>query len=174
MSRLTVHAVTGGPAKLDTTDPTVIVAWLEGRGIRLRQLPVRPDSGDVLADWADVIDALKAEEGFVTIDVARITPDHPQREAMRGKFLAEHTHDDDEVRLFTQGGGGFYLRWDDVVAVASCAAGDLVSVPAGQRHWFDMGVEPSFTAVRFFKIAEGWVGRFTGDRVAEGFPDWTP
>jgi 1,2-dihydroxy-3-keto-5-methylthiopentene dioxygenase len=174
MSRLPVHAVDGGPAKLDSTEPNVIVPWLQGRGIRYLGLPPRPDSGDVLADWADVVDALKAQFGFVTVDVARLTPDHPDRAAIRAKFLSEHVHDDDEVRLFTQGGGGFFLRWDDVVAVMTCTAGDLLSVPKGQRHWFDAGEEPSFTAVRFFLIPEGWVARFTGDPIAAGFPAWTP
>jgi 1,2-dihydroxy-3-keto-5-methylthiopentene dioxygenase len=31
-----------------------------------------------------------------------------------------------------------------------CEAGDLLSVPGGLTHWFDMGTNPDDVAVRFF------------------------
>ena len=43
-------------------------------------------------------------------------------------------------------------------------------MPAGTRHWFDMGPEPSFCALRFFNNAEGWVAQFSGDGIAERYP----
>ena len=88
----------------------------------------------------------------------------------REKFLAEHTHADDEVRYFVDGRGAFYLRLDGNVHVVTCEAGDLLGVPAGTRHWFDMGTDPNFTALRFFREPEGWVGSFTGDDIATRFP----
>jgi 1,2-dihydroxy-3-keto-5-methylthiopentene dioxygenase len=51
-----------------------------------------------------------------------------------------------------------------------CEAGDLISVPAGTRHWFDMGEQPRFTALRLFISPEGWVAQFTGAPIAEDFP----
>ena len=51
-----------------------------------------------------------------------------------------------------------------------CERGDLISVPANTRHWFDMGSAPDFCALRFFCNNEGWVARFTGDSIAERFP----
>ncbi|MBA4734193.1 MAG: acireductone dioxygenase, partial [Synechococcus sp.] len=56
------------------------------------------------------------------------------------------------------------------VLVTLCERGDLISVPAGTRHWFDMGPTPSFCALRFFNNSEGWVATFTGDSIAERFP----
>ena len=50
--------------------------------------------------------------------------------------------------------------------------GDLLSVPKGTTHWFDMGTQPDFTAIRFFRDQEGWVGEFTGDPIAERIPDF--
>ena len=47
---------------------------------------------------------------------------------------------------------------------------DLISVPAGMRHWFDMGPAPNFTAIRMFTTPDGWVARFTGDPIASHFP----
>ena len=48
--------------------------------------------------------------------------------------------------------------------------GDLISVPAGTKHWFDMGIDPEFTAIRLFTNSEGWVAEFTGDMIAQRFP----
>jgi 1,2-dihydroxy-3-keto-5-methylthiopentene dioxygenase len=55
-----------------------------------------------------------------------------------------------------------------------CEAGDLISVPAGIRHWFDMGPSPRFTAIRLFTSPEGWVARYTGDPIAEAYPRLEP
>ncbi|MEM7678491.1 MAG: cupin, partial [Myxococcota bacterium] len=51
-----------------------------------------------------------------------------------------------------------------------CERGDLIAVPDGTRHWFDMGSEPNFKCIRFFTNPEGWVAQFTGDDIAGKFP----
>jgi len=43
-------------------------------------------------------------------------------------------------------------------------------VPAGTPHWFDMGPEPHFTAIRLFNNPEGWIANFTGDDIADKYP----
>ena len=43
-------------------------------------------------------------------------------------------------------------------------------MPAGTRHWFDMGEFPHFVAIRLFNNPEGWVANFTGDDIAGRFP----
>jgi 1,2-dihydroxy-3-keto-5-methylthiopentene dioxygenase len=53
-----------------------------------------------------------------------------------------------------------------------CERGDLISVPAGTRHWFDMGPAPRFTAIRLFTTPAGWVANFTGEPIARGFPSF--
>ena len=116
------------------------------------------------------IDRLVAQRGFKTVDVVSIAPDNPQREAMRAKFLDEHYHKEDEVRFFVAGSGLFTLHVGDKVYELLCEAGDLVSVPDGMTHWFDMGPEPSFVAIRFFTEPDGWVGHFTGSDIAQKFP----
>jgi 1,2-dihydroxy-3-keto-5-methylthiopentene dioxygenase len=55
-----------------------------------------------------------------------------------------------------------------------CTRGDLISVPAGMKHWFDMGPRPNFTAIRLFVNPDGWVARFTGSDIAERFPRHEP
>jgi 1,2-dihydroxy-3-keto-5-methylthiopentene dioxygenase len=134
--------------------------------------PVRAgDPADaILAAYKTDIDRISAQRGFITIDVVSVAPDHPNREELRKKFLDEHFHKEDEVRFFVDGAGLFTLHVDDKVYEVLCEAGDLISVPDGTRHWFDMGEAPRFVAIRFFQQADGWVGHFTGTDIAQRFP----
>ena len=116
------------------------------------------------------IDRLVEANGFQSVDVVSIAPDNPNREAMRAKFLDEHFHKEDEVRFFVAGSGLFTLHVGDKVHEVLCEAGDLIAVPDRMTHWFDMGPEPSFVAIRFFTEPDGWVGHFTGTDIAQKFP----
>ncbi|RLU82237.1 cupin [Streptomyces griseocarneus] len=165
-----------------TSDPAAIATALAPIGVRYEQWPVRDDvpadAGPeaVLAAYRTEVDALNAEEGFVTVDVATLHPDgtpgwREKARAAREKFLSEHTHDDDdEVRFFVAGAGVFYLHVNGEVHAVHCEKGDLLGVPRGTTHWFDMGTEPSFTAIRFFHEEDGWIGTFTGSGIAGRFP----
>ncbi len=168
---------------LRTTDPAVIAERLAAHGVRFEQwsagasLAPGADSEDVLAAYADDVARL-ADDGYDTVDVVRLVPDDADPDwadkaaGARSTFLSEHTHDDDEVRFFVEGSGAFYLRIDGEILTVICEAGDLLSVPAGTTHWFDMGTRPHFAAIRFFKIPEGWVGNFTGNDIATRFPTY--
>lgn len=157
-------------------DHATIAAMLASTGVRLERweadavLAGDAADGDIMAAYAGDIERLKAQGGYRSCDIVRLTPDHPQREAMRSKFLAEHVHDDDEVRFFVEGAGLFYIRWGGVVHALECTAGDLIVLPAGLPHWFDTGERPRFTAIRLFTTPDGWVARFTGDGIARAIP----
>jgi 1,2-dihydroxy-3-keto-5-methylthiopentene dioxygenase len=167
---------------LDTEKLDEIAAALDAVGVsyeRWSPAPIAADAPDdvVLAALSDDVARVTREGGYVTVDVARLRRGQEtdaewaeKASGARGKFLAEHTHADDEVRYFVAGRGAFYLRIDGRVHVVVCETGDLLSVPAGTRHWFDMGTDPAFTALRFFREPEGWVGEFTGDPIATRFP----
>jgi 1,2-dihydroxy-3-keto-5-methylthiopentene dioxygenase len=124
----------------------------------------------VIAAYRESIDKLNQKYGFQSIDVVSMYPDHPQREAARGKFLAEHTHADFEIRFFVDGEGMFYIHSHGKVYATLCTKGDLINLPANLTHWFDMGPRPSFKAIRLFTTLDGWVGNFTGSDIAERFP----
>jgi 1,2-dihydroxy-3-keto-5-methylthiopentene dioxygenase len=124
----------------------------------------------VLDAYKTDIDRISAENGFTTVDVVSIAPDNPNREAMRAKFLDEHSHKEDEVRFIVDGSGQFNLHTGGKVYEVECVKDDLISVPDGVTHWFDMGAEPSFVSIRFFKQPDGWVGHFTGSDIAQKFP----
>ena len=98
------------------------------------------------------------EQGYQTVDVVSLTPDHPDKAALRKKFLDEHRHSEDEVRFFVDGQGLFSLHIGNRVYEVLCQQGDLISVPANTPHWFDMGPNP-----------EGWVANFTGSDIASRF-----
>ena len=180
VTQLTVYDVAEpGAPLLDTRDPARIAEALSPLGVRFEQWPARAlpadaDSDAVLAAFAPEVDRLKAENGYRSVDVIRMAPDHPDRQALRTKFLSEHRHSEDEVRFFVEGEGLFTLREGDRVYAALCTAGDLISVPAGMRHWFDMGPSPHFTALRLFVNPDGWIANFTGDAIADRFPRHGP
>ena len=159
-----------------STDHASIAEQLEKIGVRFEQWeaakPVQPGATpeEVMAAYHEDIDRLVKDNGFKTVDVVSIAPDNENREAMRAKFLDEHFHKEDEVRFFVAGSGLFTLHVNDRVYEVKCEAGDLIGVPDGTRHWFDMGPEPYFVAIRFFTEPDGWVGHFTGTDIAQKFP----
>jgi 1,2-dihydroxy-3-keto-5-methylthiopentene dioxygenase len=165
---------------LSTEDRAAMARELAAIGVGYEQWeasrPVAPGASqdDVLAAYRADIDRLVAERGFRSVDVVSIAPDNPQREAMRAKFLDEHFHKEDEVRFFVAGSGLFTLHVDGNVYEILCTQGDLIAVPDSTRHWFDMGPEPSFVAIRFFTEPDGWVGHFTGTDIARKFPRYEP
>lgn len=162
-------------ALLATGDPTAIAAELRSIGVDFERWqpahPVQPGDAPeaIMAAYRSDIDRLVAARGFKSVDVVSIAPDHPERAALRAKFLDEHAHKEDEVRFFVAGSGIFFLHVEDRVFEVTCEAGDLISVPDGATHWFDMGTQPSFVAIRFFTAADGWVGYFTGSDIAKRF-----
>lgn len=177
MTTLTVFADDDpGTALLVSEDGDAIAATLAGIGVRFARwqagqtvCPGDPQEA-VIAAYKGDIDRLIAAEGYQTVDVVSLNADHPDKAMLRQKFLAEHTHGEDEVRFFVAGQGLFSLHVDERVYQVLCTRGDLIGVPAGATHWFDMGPNPRFVAIRFFNNPEGWVARFTGSEIAGRFP----
>ena len=95
--------------ELATTAMGEIAAELARIGVRFAKwqsgavLPPGAAPDAVMDDYRGDIDRLVAEKGFRSVDVVSITPAHPDREAMRRKFLDEHFHKEDEVRFFVDG-----------------------------------------------------------------------
>jgi 1,2-dihydroxy-3-keto-5-methylthiopentene dioxygenase len=168
--------------RLRTDDADLIRNQLATRGIGFDRSPVSPGldatqpAERILAEQADQVAAINAGDRYRHIDVAAVRPDHSDpgwrvdAASARSKFLAEHRHAEDEVRFFVAGRACFYLHLEPEVYAVVCESGDLLTVPAGTRHWFDMGSDPSFAAIRFFEREDGWIGDFTGDAIGERFP----
>jgi 1,2-dihydroxy-3-keto-5-methylthiopentene dioxygenase len=177
MSILRVFAA-DGPKKpiVDTTEGPAIARELGRIGVRFERWQAGKAVGsgssldEVLAAYRADVDRLMREGGYQTADVISLTSEHPDKIALRQKFLSEHTHSEDEIRFFVDGQGLFYLHAEGRVYGALCTKGDLISVPAGTTHWFDMGPNPHLACIRIFTNPEGWVAQFTGSDIAGRFP----
>jgi 1,2-dihydroxy-3-keto-5-methylthiopentene dioxygenase len=136
-----------------------------------RPLAADASADEVLAAYAGPIETLKAQGGYVTADVIDIHPHTANLDAMLAKFNREHWHDEDEVRFVVEGRGVFHLHppGGPVLAI-EVVAGDLVRVPRGTHHWFDLCAERRIRAIRLFQDPSGWTPLYTGTGVEQRYP----
>ena len=131
-----------------------------------RNVPSEATAEAVLEIYSDKIDELKARGGYTTADVIDVTSATPNLDAMLAKFSIEHWHDEDEVRFIVEGRGLFHVNPSaGPVFAIEVQAGDLISVPRGTRHWFDLCSDRRIRAIRLFQDASGWTPHYTGSGV---------
>ena len=113
--------------------------------------------------------------GYETADVISINSLTENYETIRNKFLAEHIHSEDEIRFFVDGQGLFWFHLESTpVFNLLCERGDLISIPAGTKHWFDAGENNPFVkAIRIFIDMFGWIPEYTGSEIETLFSDIT-
>lgn len=158
------------------TDIDEIKQYLETIDIDYEQWqPAQPLSAsatadEVLAAYAEDIARLQELDGYVTADVIDVLPTTPGLEAMLAKFKSEHWHDDDEVRFIIEGRGIFHIHPPNgVVTSIEVTAGDLIRVPGGTLHWFNLCEDLRIRAIRLFVDPAGWVPRYTESGVADNY-----
>lgn len=157
-------------------DPTEVSAFLARCGVSYERWPlterVDPEASPeaILAAYAPEIERLKQRGGYVTADVINVTPTTPGLDAMLAKFNKEHRHAEDEVRFILKGSGLFHIHVDEVpVFSITVEAGDLLTVPRGTRHWFDLCQDRTVRAIRLFKDPAGWQPEYEADGVHGAF-----
>jgi 1,2-dihydroxy-3-keto-5-methylthiopentene dioxygenase len=161
-----------------TSDYAEISTLLNSIGIRFekwqanKELSQGASEQDIMDAYKEDVSRLILENGYKSVDVVRIFPDSPNKDNLRQKFLNEHDHSNDEVRFFVEGSALFYIHLNGQVYIVLCEQGDLISIPAKYAHWFDMGDEPHFTAIRFFTDADGWIANFTESDISKYFPKY--
>jgi 1,2-dihydroxy-3-keto-5-methylthiopentene dioxygenase len=183
MSRLRIYPDTDpNTVLLETRNPEFIARELHSIGVKFSRwhsaVPLSEfdpnvpgvDPSAVLQAFDGDIKALMASGGYQSVDVVSLFPNHPDRATLRQKFLNEHTHAEDEIRFFVAGGGLFTIHHSAKVFEVECVRNDLINLPAGTQHWFDMGEQPFFVAIRIFTNPAGWVANFTGSDIAQQFP----
>jgi 1,2-dihydroxy-3-keto-5-methylthiopentene dioxygenase len=131
-------------------------------------------AAEILAAYAPEIERLKAQGGYVTADVIDVTPQTPGLDAMLNRFNSEHWHDEDEVRFIIEGRGIFHIHprgknGDGKVVSITVEAGDLLRVPRGTWHWFDLCQERRIRAIRLFQDTSGWTPHYTESGVDRGY-----
>ena len=160
---------------LSTSNAAQISAQLKTRGIKFQRWPSKPElehearQEQILEAYASLIASVQEHEQYQTVDVMRVGGDQPNT-SLRQTFLQEHQHAEDEVRFFVEGCGLFSLHINDEVLQVTCEANDWIAIPAGTRHWFDMGANPNYCVIRFFKNSGGWVASYTDDPIATHYP----
>jgi 1,2-dihydroxy-3-keto-5-methylthiopentene dioxygenase len=125
---------------------------------------------EILAAYAPQIEELKARGGYVTADVIDVNPQTPGLDAMLARFNIEHWHDEDEIRFIISGRGVFHVhpKQGPVIAI-EVEAGDLIRVPLGTHHWFDLCSDRRIRAIRLFQDPSGWTPHYTGSGVDRGY-----
>lgn len=148
--------------------PEEISAFLEPFGIQYERWEVagrlNPKSTDqeILSAYGPEIERLKKQGGYVTADVINVHPDTPNLDAMLQKFNKEHTHSEDEVRFIVEGRGIFHINPENgPVFGLELGEGDLINVPAGTKHWFDLCTDKHIRAIRLFLDPAGWAPSYT-------------
>ena len=151
-------------------------AFLQSQGIDYeraepgRPVPPNAPAAELLDAYKDKIDELKARGGYVTADVIDVFPDTPNLDAMLNKFNSEHWHDEDEVRFIVEGRGLFHIHLDQAPVFAiEVEAGDLIRVPRGTHHWFDLCADRRIRAIRLFQDVSGWTPHYTASGVDKQF-----
>jgi 1,2-dihydroxy-3-keto-5-methylthiopentene dioxygenase len=157
-------------------DSEAVTAFLAARGIDYERWTldraVAPDAPAeaILAAYAVEIDRLKSRGGYVTADVIDVGPETPNLDVMLAKFNREHWHDEDEVRFVIEGRGLFHVHPPEgPIFAIEVEAGDLIRVPRGTHHWFDLCAERRIRAIRLFQDMSGWTPHYTASGVDQGF-----
>ncbi len=158
------------------TDDSRIVELLDGIGITYEKwAPAHAVAKDAPAEeildaYSDEIEKLKASGGYVTADVIDVHPDTPNLDEMLAKFDKEHWHDEDEVRFCIEGSGVFHIhpKAGEVLAI-EMHPGDLIRVPKGTHHWFDLCKERRIRAIRLFQDPSGWTPHYTNTGKDKGY-----
>lgn len=158
------------------TDPAEIRAFLEPFGIWFEQWDVAGRLGtdatneQILETYLPELERLKARGGYVTADVINVSPETPGLDVMLEKFSKEHTHSDDEVRFTVRGSGVFQINPDQgPVFGVQVESGDLINVPAGTRHWFDLCSDKTIRCIRLFIDPAGWSPIYVDQPVHGGY-----
>lgn len=166
--------------KIEIRDPKLIRAFFEKRGIFFDQWKCDVEFDDnasqeeILAAYKEELKLFMEQGAYQTADVISINHLTENYEAIRAKFLAEHTHSEDEIRFFVDGQGLFWFNLEtEEVFNLLCQKGDLISVPAGTKHWFDAGEKNPFVkTIRIFIDASGWTPIYTEANTEKQFSNF--
>ncbi len=156
--------------------PEEITSGLAAHGIDYeRWQPAHPVADDappeeILRAYANEIEQLKVRGDYITADVIDVNPATPGLDEMLAKFNREHWHDEDEVRFIIAGHGLFHIhsKSGQVLAI-EVSAGDLIRVPRGTLHWFNLCADRRIRAIRLFQDTAGWTPQYTESSVDKNY-----
>lgn len=151
--------------------PAAMVKFLEGEGLVYRNWDVSKlrdelrdnyaltdvEKAEILAAFGGELEKLKVEGGYVSADIVVLWEKTPDLETLLDKFSREHHHTEDEVRFVVDGHGIFAIRGRSGRCFdLEVGPGDLITVPAGIRHWFTLAEDRRIKCIRLFQDPAGW------------------
>lgn len=151
--------------------PAEMVRFLDGEGLVYRNWDVsklrgglrdnyaltEAEKAEILATFEGELEKLKAEGGYVSADIVVLWEKTPDLETLLDKFSREHHHSEDEVRFVVDGHGIFTIRGrGGRYFEVTVGLGDLITVPAGTRHWFTLAEDRRIKCIRLFQDPAGW------------------
>jgi 1,2-dihydroxy-3-keto-5-methylthiopentene dioxygenase len=149
-------------------DEETVRQYLAGIGIEYERWDLAPgidkdSSADtILSAYAQQIENVKQVGGYAKVDVVNVNSSTPGLDAMLSKFSAEHWHDEAEVRFTVYGRGLYHVHPSSGPVMAlEVEPGDMIGVPRGTLHWFELCREREIKAVRFFQDSAGWTPYYT-------------
>jgi 1,2-dihydroxy-3-keto-5-methylthiopentene dioxygenase len=157
------------------TEEAEVASYLAGIDIEydawpLHELSEDADNDTILRTYATEIEEAKQKGRYINVDVVNVDSLTPGLDEMLARFNREHWHDEDEVRFIVAGRGLFHIhpKDGDVVAI-EVGPGDMIRVPRGTHHWFNLCQSNEIKAIRFFQDKSGWTPNYTGNAVAEKY-----
>lgn len=160
----------------EITDTQEIRDFLEPFGLWYEKWDVESRIGaeasneEILEAFGPEIERLKEKGGFVTADVINVNPDTPGLDEMLNKFNKEHIHEEDEVRFTVKGSGVFHVNPENgPVFAVTVEAGDLINVPQGTKHWFNLCSDRTIRCIRLFEDPAGWTPHYSEYPVHEDY-----
>lgn len=124
----------------------------------------------ILAAYREKIDKVCAKDGYTSVDVINVHTLTPGLDEMLAKFNREHWHDEDEVRFTVRGRGLFHLHPENKPVVAvEVGPGDMIRVPRGTHHWFNLCHSREIRTIRFFQDKSGWKPHYTNSMAEKGY-----
>ncbi|HEU4340647.1 MAG TPA: cupin domain-containing protein [Candidatus Binatia bacterium] len=158
------------------TDGQSVEQYLKPSGVHYEywtpEHPVEANApaAEILKAYEKEIDKLKAFGGYATADVIDVNAQTPGLDLMLAKFNREHWHDEDEVRFIIAGHGLFHIRpREGGVVPIEVEPGDLLLLPKGIWHWFDLCADRQIRAIRLFQNPSGWTPHYTESGVERNF-----
>jgi len=131
----------------------------------------------ILTIYEKQINELKKRGGYITSYVIDVNPNTPDLDAMLAKFNIKHSHNEDEVRYIVSGRGLFHIHPDNgPIVTIEVEQGDLIRVPRGTLHWFDLCGDRHIRAIRLFQSSSGWTPFYTNSKIDQRYEPvcWGP
>ena len=134
-------------------------------------MPADASAEAVLQAYADKVDELKARGGYTAADVIHVTPRRRRISTRCSRNSAASTGTTKTKSASSSKAAGCFIsaRRAAPVFAIEVEAGDLISVPRGTHHWFDLCAERRIRAIRLFQDASGWTPHYTDSGVDANF-----